>query len=230
MPDVDAVLFDLDGTLADTGPDMAAAINALLKDEGRTPLPYSAIRPRVSHGARALVILAFDIDETGSEFEDLRLRFLDHYRQNLCLDTKLFDGIDLVLNHCDDHDIPWGIVTNKPRFLTEPLVDQLGLAERASCVVSGDSLSNRKPHPDPLLHACRLIGGRPHRSVYIGDASRDIEAGNSAGMVTLVAKFGYLGETDRPDAWGANGSVDTPADIITWLNGGVRHTPRLAQT
>lgn len=222
IPDVDAVLFDLDGTLADTGPDMAAAINALLTDEGRAPLPYSIIRPRVSHGARALVGLAFNVDETGPAFEDLRLRFLDHYQRNLCLDTKLFDGIDLVLNHCDEHGIPWGIVTNKPGYLTEPLVEQLGLAERASCVVSGDSLRTRKPHPDPLLYACRLVGGRPGRSIYIGDASRDIEAGNSAGMVTLVATFGYLGETDQPNAWGADGLVDTPSDIITWLNGSVR--------
>ncbi len=220
MPDIDAVLFDLDGTLADTGPDMAAAINALLKDEGQTPLPYSVIRPRVSHGARALVELGFDVYEEDPAFEDLRLRFLDHYQRSLCLDTKLFDGIELVLRYCEDRGIDWGIVTNKPRYLTEPLVDQLGLAERASCVVSGDSLSNRKPHPDPLLYACRLIGGTPDRSVYIGDASRDIEAGNSAGMATLVATFGYLGDTDQPDTWGADGLVDTPSAIITWLNAG----------
>ncbi len=221
MPDIDALLFDLDGTLADTGPDMAAAINALLKDEGRTPLPYSVIRPWVSHGARALVELGFDVGEKDPAFEDLRLRFLDHYQQNLCLHTKLFNGIELVLNHCEDRGIHWGIVTNKPGYLTEPLVEQLGLTERASCVVSGDSLSNRKPHPDPLLYACRLIGRTPDRSVYIGDAARDVEAGNSAGMVTLVATFGYLGESDQPDTWGADGLVDTPADIITWLNGGV---------
>lgn len=221
MPDIDVVLFDLDGTLADTGPDMAAAINALLKDEGQTPLPYSVIRPWVSHGARALVVLGFDVDETEPAFEDLRLRFLDHYQRNLCRETKLFDGIELVLKHCEDYRIPWGIVTNKPRYLTEPLVEQLGLAGRAACVISGDSLSNRKPHPDPLLYACRLIGGTPDRSMYIGDASRDVEAGNSAGMATLVATFGYLGEADQPDTWGADGLVDTPSDIITWLNGGV---------
>jgi phosphoglycolate phosphatase len=220
MPDIDALLFDLDGTLADTGPDMAAAINALRTDEGRTSLPYSVIRPWVSHGARALVALGFDVGETDPSFEDLRLRFLDHYQQNLCLDTKLFDGMELVLTHCEERGIHWGIVTNKPRYLTEPLVEHLGLAERAACVVSGDSLSNRKPHPDPLLHACRLIGRTPNRSVYIGDASRDVEAGNSAGMVTLVATFGYLGDTDQPDTWGADGLIDTPSDIITWLNTG----------
>ncbi len=220
MPDVATVLFDLDGTLADTGPDMAAAINALLEDEGRSPLAYSTIRPWVSHGARALVELGFDVDETAPVFKELRLRFLERYQQNLCLDTRLFDGIELVLKHCEDRGIHWGIVTNKPGYLTEPLVEQLGLAARASCVVSGDSLSNRKPHPDPLLHACRLIGVTPGRGVYIGDAARDIEAGNSAGMVTLVATFGYLSDTDQPQTWGADGLLDTPLDIITWLTGG----------
>ncbi len=219
MPDVDAVLFDLDGTLADTGPDMAAALNALLAEEGRGALPYPAIRPQVSHGARGLISLGLGVDATDPSFAGLRSRFLDHYQRNLCRDTKLFDGMESVLSYCEKRNIEWGIVTNKPHYLTEPLVAELGLSARAACVISGDSLSNCKPHPDPLLYACRLIGGAPQRSVYVGDASRDIEAGNSAGMVTLVAAFGYLGDSDQPDTWGADGLVDTPSAIITWLDG-----------
>ena len=215
--DIDAVFFDLDGTLADTGPDMATAINALLVEEGRAPLSYFEIRPWVSHGARALVSLGFNVDEGDPNYETLRRRFLDHYQQVLCRETKLFEGMDTVLHFCDDKSIQWGIVTNKPHYLTEPLLKELGLIERAYCVVSGDSLINRKPHPDPLLHACRLIGKAPSQSIYIGDAHRDIEAGNSAGMTTLVATFGYLGEHDEPENWGAYGLVDKPADIIEWL-------------
>jgi phosphoglycolate phosphatase len=122
-----------------------------------------------------------------------------------------------VLDHCEGNDIPWGIVTNKPGYLTDPLVEQLGLADRASCVVSGDSVQHRKPHPAPLLHACRLSGAVPERSAYIGDACRDVEAGNRAGMLTLVATFGYLGEQDQPESWGANGIITSPPDIIDWL-------------
>ncbi len=220
MPaNIDTVLFDLDGTLADTGPDMAAAINALLVEEARGALAYGRIRPWVSHGARALVALGFNVDEGDPDFERLRLRFLDHYQRNLCRQTRLFDGMDQVLEFCEERGIDWGIVTNKPRYLTEPLIQELGLWTRASCVVSGDSLANKKPHPEPLLHACRLVGGAPERSVYVGDACRDVEAGNRAGMFTLVAKFGYIPDQDRPHEWGADGCVDMPADIIEWLNG-----------
>ncbi len=224
MPDARTVLFDLDGTLVDTAPDMAAALNDLLREQGRAPLAYSRVRPHVSHGATALTRLGFEMDPDHPQFDQLRGRFLQHYQRRLCRETRVFDGIEDVLSYCETHGIRWGVVTNKPGYLTEPLLAQLDLVHRAACVVSGDTLTNRKPHPDPLLHGCRLASGSPERCIYVGDAARDVEAGRRAGMTTLVALFGYLGEADRPETWGADGLVRVPQDIIGWLqnDGGQR--------
>lgn len=217
MTRTDVVLFDLDGTLLDTGQDMGAALNRLLQDHGRPPLPYPTIRAKVSHGANALVELGFAIDAGDSGFEDLRQGFLRHYQQDLRVHTCLFEGMEGVLQHLEHRGLPWGIVTNKPAYLTQPLLADLGLLQRAACVVSGDTLDQRKPHPKPLLHGCRLAGGDPRLSLYIGDAERDIEAGNRAGMTTLVATFGYLATEDQPEHWGASGMIDQPQDILQWI-------------
>lgn len=212
-----AVLLDLDGTLADTAPDLAGAINALLIEQGRGVLPYEAIRPHASHGSPALVRLAFGIEQADAAFEPLRIRFLEIYRSNLARETRLFAGMETVLATLEQKRIAWGIVTNKPAWLTEPLLEQLGILNRAVCVVSGDTTPNRKPHPDPLLHAAKLLGRTPSQCVYVGDAERDITAARKAGMATLVAAFGYIGSDDAPEAWGADAVISTPLEILDWL-------------
>lgn len=220
MNDTKVVLFDLDGTLLDTGRDMGAALNRLLADHDRPALPYAVIRSQVSHGANALVQLGFGLPVEDPQFEQLRVEYLRHYEQGLCVHSGLFDGMDDVLAHLEARRLPWGIVTNKPAYLTEPLLDQLGLLPRAACVVSGDTLKTRKPCPEPLLYGCRLAGGEPASCVYVGDAERDIQAGRDAGMKTLVATFGYLASIDQPEDWGADGMIDHPEDILRWIHPG----------
>ena len=211
------LLFDLDGTLLDTAPDMAFALNTLLVEQHRDPLPLEHIRGHVSHGANALTRLGFQVGPDAPDFSPLRARFLEIYADNLCRETRLFDGMASILDHCEDKGMSWGVVTNKPAYLTDPLLRRLGLWERAACVVSGDTLVERKPHPAPLLHACRVAGGRPEHCIYVGDAERDIEAGRRAGMTSLVALFGYLQDGDRPREWGADGMLHDPLDLLPWL-------------
>jgi len=208
------VLFDLDGTLLDTAPDLAAALNATLQLNERAALPFETIRPVVSHGGRALIELGFGIDPQHPGFEPLRKQLLDLYQANIAVHTALFPGMADVLDELESRGIRWGVVTNKPGWLTEPLLDALDLGSRAACIVSGDTLKERKPHPAPLLHACKLAGCQPEETLYVGDAERDIEAGRNAGMHTLVALFGYLMEHDRPENWGADALIEQPADIL----------------
>ena len=214
---IKTVLFDLDGTLLDTAPDLAAALNTVLGENNRDPLPYETIRGVVSHGGVALIKLGFRIDELDPDFEALRQRLLAIYRENLSRLTRLFPGMDEVLERLEQNGLNWGIVTNKPGWLTEPLLADLGLLERAACVVSGDTLKERKPHPAPMLHACKLARSTPQQCVYIGDAQRDIEAGRNASMHTLVALFGYFLEDDRPHEWLADGLLEQPRDLLAWL-------------
>jgi phosphoglycolate phosphatase len=216
-PEINTVLFDLDGTLVDTAPDMGYALNALLREHGRPPLEAAVIRPWVSHGSRGLIGLGFGEEPGGRHFEDYKARFLSLYESRVCAESRLFEGMDQVIDQLDERRSPWGIVTNKPHYLTMALLEALGLHNRAACVVSGDSIPQRKPDPAPLLHACRQIDRSPDVCVYVGDAQRDIEAGTRAGMSTLVALFGYLNDQDDPAQWGATGVVEHPADIIRWV-------------
>lgn len=215
-----AVLFDLDGTLADTAPDLAGALNALLAELGRPPLPFVAIRPHVSHGARALLRFGLDVERETPGYEALLQRFLALYRGAIAAQTRLFDGMPALLAATEARGLPWGVVTNKPAWLTGPLMAALGLTARAGCIVSGDTTAHAKPHPEPLLHASRVLAVPPAACLFVGDAERDIEAGRRAGMRTLVARFGYLGPDDRPESWGADGFVDTPGEILAWLVAG----------
>ena len=215
-----AILFDLDGTLLDTAPDMIGALNRLLVENGRGPLPIAQARAHVSHGALRLVRLGFP-DVNDDAIEPLRLRFLELYAANLADGTCLFPGIDHVLAMLEAEGLPWGIVTNKPGWLTDPLLDRLGLFARACCVVSGDTVAGRKPHPLPLLHAAQTARVPPARCVYVGDAERDIVAGRAAGMQTVVAAYGYLSPEDRPLLWNPHGVVERPEDLLDWLT--LRH-------
>jgi len=213
-----AALFDLDGTLLDTAADLAAALNVLLAEEGREPLPLATIRPHVSTGAIAVVHTGFPEIAVGSSgFEALRLRFLDHYRAALAVHTCLFPGFEAVLATLEANALPWGVITNKAAWLTEPLLDELGLLARAACVVSGDTLAVRKPHPEPLLLASERINVPVADCVYVGDALRDVQAARAAGMVPLGARYGYLNASEAPDTWPVAGWLEEPADLLPWL-------------
>jgi 2-phosphoglycolate phosphatase len=216
-PRLRTVLFDLDGTLADTAPDISFALNTLLDERGRPPLPYAVIRPVVSHGSNALITCAFGLQTGDNGFDELKQRFLAIYESHLAVDTRLFPGMAELLNALTGQGRNWGVVTNKPGWLTRPLMERLGVAEKAVCIVSGDSTAHRKPHPAPMLLACREAGSEPAQCLYVGDARRDIEAGKNAGMHTLVALFGYLGAADTPLQWGADAMIDTPAAVLDWI-------------
>jgi phosphoglycolate phosphatase len=182
-------------------------------------LPLTTIRPIVSHGALRLVRLGFP-DASGTAFESLRRRFLEIYAEHLAEGTRVFSGFETVLETLELRRLPWGIVTNKPAWLTDPLLATLGLDRRAGCVVSGDTLAERKPHPMPLLHAAGLIRTRPEKCVYVGDAERDIQAGRAAGMATVVAGYGYLAQDDDPLSWQPHGIVASPEELLDWLEPG----------
>lgn len=210
------MLFDLDGTLLDTAPDMVGALNSLRATEQRTPLPYEAVRATVSHGAGRLVRLGFP-DADPATLPALQTRYLDTYRGALSIHTRLFDGMESVLSELDRRGVACGIVTNKPAWLTEPLLAELGLSNRFCCVVSGDTVSERKPHAMPLLHAARLAGVDPRECAYLGDAQRDIQAAQAASMPALVAAYGYL-EPDEWPAWGADAVIRRPIELLAWLD------------
>jgi len=210
------VLLDLDGTLLDTAPDMADALNRLRADEGIPDLPFERIRPHVSHGALRLIRFGFD-DPGPARIESLRARYLDIYRQCLAVRTRLFEGFEEVLAAIEGAGLRWGVVTNKPGWLAAPLLEALGLGTRSACLVAGDTLAERKPHPLPLLHAASLLGLEPAECLYLGDAERDVQAARNAGMIPLVAGFGYRDETEDPAAWQPDGILDRPAELLDWL-------------
>jgi len=214
---ISSVFFDLDGTLADTAPDLAAALNQVRHEQGETALPLESIRPLVSLGGNAMVKLAFSIEEDDPEFDGLRIRFLDIYQQRLHQDTHVFPGIDEVLDYLEGENMTWGVITNKPEWLTNPVMEQLKLTQRAACIISGDTTDYRKPHPGSMLHACEVARCDPETSLYIGDALRDIEAGRAAGMKTLTADYGYIANGEDPDDWNADGRISQPEEIIDWL-------------
>jgi len=217
MTRLTALLVDLDGTLLDTAPEMAEALNTLHREVGIAPLPFEQVRPTVSHGSTGMLNLAFSGVEP-TEFERLRVRFLDAYRDILGSKSQLFAGFDAVLDHVRRHSLAWGVVTNKPGWLTGPLLQMLDINPTNACIVSGDTVGARKPHPLPLLHAAGLIAKAPAQCLYVGDAERDIAAGRAAGMKTVVAAWGYLGGSDDPASWHADGMAASPIDLVSWLH------------
>ncbi len=212
-----AVLFDLDGTLADTAPDLGAALNRLLAEEGRKPLALSQLRPYVSGGARGLIRFGFGLPPDNEVFAALVNRFLAHYQEALCAETALFPGMMELLDALEDRGIKWGIVTNKAQRFTLPLVQQLGLSHRTACIVSGDSALRPKPDPAPLLLACAVLQVAPGQSIYVGDDLRDINAGRSAGFFTVTAAYGYLGGDDPFETWRADAIINEPSEILGLL-------------
>jgi phosphoglycolate phosphatase len=215
LPAPRAVLFDLDGTLADTAPDLAAAVNWLRTERGLTPTPYEVLRPTASAGARGMIGAAFGLAPGDEGYEELRVQWFERYQSAMAVHSTLFDGISDLLEGITAAGMAWGIVTNKPARFTDPLVPLIGLAH-AGCVISGDTTPHAKPHPAPLLEAARRLDIAPAHCWYVGDDLRDIEAGRAAGMVTVACNWGYCGSID-PATWGADHLLDTPQQLLQML-------------
>ena len=213
MPKIQAVLFDLDGTVADTAPDLAFAANSLRLADGVPPLPVEILRPFASQGARGLLREAVGLTPDDPGFEHARLRFLSFYEQNLCVHTRLFPGIDLLLTGIENRGHPWGIVTNKVEYYAHPLMQKLGLAHRCAITVGGDTTPNPKPAPDPLWHAANAINIAPEACLYVGDDLRDVQAAHAAGMTSVAVRWGYLGDGPPIEQWHAHHIVRTPKDL-----------------
>ena len=217
LPGIRAVLFDLDGTLVDTAPDLGYALNLQRSRHGLTPLPDDLIRPQASHGARGLLGLGFGLHPDDARFSAMRAEFLELYAANICRHSHPFSGIPELLQAIESRGLKWGVVTNKPARFTEPLMSILDLAERATCIISGDTCPQPKPHPAPMLAAAELCQVAPAACLYLGDAERDIQAARAAGMPSLVAAWGYLDATDTPHTWGAHAEIRDPLDTLRYL-------------
>jgi phosphoglycolate phosphatase len=215
LPAPRAVLFDLDGTLADTAPDLAAAVNWMRTERGLEPTPYALLRPTASHGARGMIGAAFGLAPGDDGFDELRDQWFERYRSAMAVHSTLFDGVPDLLDGITAAGMAWGIVTNKSARFTDPLVPMIGLAH-AGCVISGDTTPHAKPHPAPLLEAARRLDIDPTHCWYVGDDLRDIEAGRAAGMVTVACNWGYCGSID-PATWGADYQLDTPRQLLRML-------------
>lgn len=212
-----AVFFDLDGTFADTAPDLGAALNHVRRLHHLPPLPVEVTRLQASHGSAGLLKLGFNVTPDSAEFPALRDAFLTHYSANICAHTTLFPGMAELIDTLEQRGLPWGIVTNKPHRFTLPLMQALGYAGRAACLVSGDTCAHAKPHPEPLLHAARSTGVAPQNCIYLGDDKRDIEAGHAAGMKSLIALFGYIDPQADLDSWQADASIASPLELLEYL-------------
>ncbi|GHA55973.1 HAD family hydrolase [Photobacterium aphoticum] len=213
-----AVLFDLDGTLLDTAPDMAKAANRVLADYNLPPLTAAHIQANTSYGAKGLLTAGFGTHPLPSDMTMLRQRFLDYYEQNICEHTALYPGIAALLDHLDATQIPWGIMTNKPGFLTDMLLPYFPHLMRAHAIVCGDTLPLAKPHPEPLWYSCECMGVNAAQCAYIGDIEKDMIAASAANMAGYVAGWGYIGEADRPDKWDAHGILRHPSELIRHLS------------
>ena len=211
-----AVLFDLDGTLADTAPDLAAALNKMRSTRGLEPTPYEQLRPHASAGARGLLAAGFGVSPEDTEFESMRLEFLANYENAICVHSELFNGISDLITQLDQSQIPWGIVTNKAARFTQPLIPMLGLTT-AACIISGDTTPHSKPHPEPLFEAARKVGISPEKCCYLGDDLRDIQAAKAAGMFSIAVAWGYSGQT-APTQWNADLLIDQPIELFAQVS------------
>jgi 2-phosphoglycolate phosphatase len=212
-----AILFDLDGTLLDTAPDFAHALNILRATSNLPPLSTSDIRPAVSEGITTLIQVGFGLPEEDPQNTQLAADFLSLYQKNICLHTQFFPGIQSLLTALEAAKIPWGIVTNKKGYLTERIVKIFSLKERASCIISGDTTPYFKPHPAPLFRACEILQVSPEQCIYIGDAERDIQAGKAAGMTTIGALFGYITNIESALQWQADHYVHHADELLPWI-------------
>jgi 2-phosphoglycolate phosphatase len=211
---VQAILFDLDGTFADTAPDLAAALNHVRTSRNLPPLPLEVLRPQASHGSAGLLKVGMNVTPESPDFEALRDIFLEHYANNICVNTTLFSGMAELVDELERRAIPWGIVTNKPHVYTLPLMQALGYADRAACLVSGDTCANAKPHPEPMLKASEIIGVTPENCLYLGDDVRDMQAANAALMRGVIARYGYISADAKLNEWDAHAIIDHPMELL----------------
>ncbi|MBU1215377.1 MAG: HAD-IA family hydrolase [Gammaproteobacteria bacterium] len=214
---VEAILLDLDGTFADTAPDLGEALNHVRSLHSLPPLPLATIRPQASHGSPGLLKLGMNVSPDSDGYDEMRAAFLEHYEAHICDRTKLFPGMAALISEFEERDLPWGIVTNKPHRYTVPLMEKLGYATRAACLVSGDTCEEAKPHPAPLLHAANLIGVQPERCLYLGDDLRDMQAANAARMIGIIAVYGYIDPVADTTSWPSAGSVNSPFELLKYL-------------
>ena len=211
------ILFDLDGTLVDTAPDLGLALNIQRERHGLPPLPQDVIRPHASHGSKGLLALGFGLTPEDAGFAKMRHEYLDLYDEVFTRSPVLFEGIPSLLRVIEDKGWRWGVVTNKPRRFSEPLLKAIGIHERIACLVCGDDAARAKPHPDTLLMACAQTSTNPVDCMYVGDAERDIQAGKIAGMRTVVALYGYIDTADKPLEWGADSVINEPGELLSLL-------------
>lgn len=211
------MLFDLDGTLADTAPDLARALNRVRAAHRLAPMPVETTRSYTSSGARGLLKVGFGLEPGDERYDALRLQFLEFYAAEICVDTRLFEGMAELLDQLDRDRLPWGVVTNKAERFTLPLLQGLRLGGRAACVVGGDTAARAKPHPDPLLHAAAALQLPPAACLYVGDDVRDVQAARAAGMRVLAAKYGYLGDGGAIESWQADAIIDHPREVLDYL-------------
>lgn len=212
------VLFDLDGTLMDTATDLISALNKALEHEGFPCASAERIKPYISHGAAAMVRQALNSAMNGETHEKVLKRMLNDYQSHIADNTQLFSGMAEILDSLENRGIKWGIVTNKRKRFTFPLMDAFSLTSRAVCIICGDTTTNSKPHPEPMLEACRQAGVEPNQCLYIGDSALDVEAGKRVGMKTMAAAYGYLKPDDDPNAWNADALIQSPAEILPWID------------
>ena len=214
---VEAVLFDLDGTFADTAPDLGAALNHVRVLHDLPPLPIAIIRPQASHGSQGQLKIGMNVEPGAKNYDELREAFLQHYEAHICDHTVLFPSMAALISELERHELPWGIVTTKPHRYTVPLMEKLGYAKRAACLVSGDTCARSKPHPMQLLHAAELMGIAPEDYLYLGDDLRDMEAAHAAGMKGIIAAYGYIDPAADLATWPAYGSVPTPLALLRYI-------------
>jgi N-acetyl-D-muramate 6-phosphate phosphatase len=214
---IDAVLFDLDGTLVDSAPDMAHTVNLMRKERGLEAIPLELVRAHVSSGARGMIGAAFGVKPEHSSYMAMRDEFLGLYGENLCVRTRLFPGMIELIDSLEARNIAWGVVTNKYERFARPIIEALGLGARAAIVVGGDTCARAKPFPDPLLFAAAAMRVAPSSALYVGDDERDVQAARAAGMPVIVAGYGYLGDGRPPSTWGADSIVQTVGEIATWI-------------
>jgi phosphoglycolate phosphatase len=215
-----AILFDLDGTLADTAPDLAAAVNKLRTVRGLEPTPYAILRPTASAGARGMIGASFGLTPEDAGFEELRKGFFDNYEAAMYVHSTLFEGVDALLSGIEAAGMKWGIVTNKPSRFTDPLMPMIGL-HHAGCIISGDTTPHPKPHPGPLLEAARRLELAPEECWYVGDDLRDVQAGKAAGMRTVACEWGYCGASE-PAAWNADHALASPQELLDLIRSTIR--------